>query len=91
VSNVVGPSVPLYMAGARLVGLYPMGPLIANAGLNVTVLTLDGAVDVGVIACPGLVDDVAELADGFEKAVAALVELAGLADGRRSGSDEVGS
>lgn len=77
VSNVMGPTVPLYLAGARLVAIYPMGPLIANAGLNVTVLSLDGGVDLGVIACPELVDDVGEVADRFEAAVAELVALAG--------------
>jgi len=76
VSNVMGPPMSLYMAGARLVGIYPMGPLIANAGLNVTVLSLDGAIDVGVIGCPELVEDVGELADRFADALNDLVELA---------------
>ena len=66
---------PLYLAGARLVALYPMGPLIANTGLNLTVLSHDGKVDVGIIACPDLVDDVSEVADRFVAAVAELVGL----------------
>jgi diacylglycerol O-acyltransferase / wax synthase len=75
VSNMPGPPMPLYLAGARLVALYPMGPLIANTGLNLTVLSHDGKVDVGIIACPDLVDDVGEVADRFVAAVAELVEL----------------
>lgn len=75
VSNMPGPPMPLYLAGARLVALYPMGPLIANTGLNLTVLSHDGKVDVGIIACPDLVDDVGELADRFVAAVAELVEV----------------
>ena len=75
VSNMPGPPMPLYLAGARLVALYPMGPLIANTGLNLTVLSHDGKVDVGIIACPDLVDDVSEVADRF---VAAVGELVGL-------------
>jgi diacylglycerol O-acyltransferase / wax synthase len=76
VSNVAGPPVPLYLAGARLVGCYPMGPLIGNTGLNLSVLSRTGALDVGVIACPDLVDDVRAVADGFVAAVADLLEAA---------------
>jgi hypothetical protein len=53
-----------------------MGPLVANTGLNLTVLSHDGNVDIGIIACPDLVDDVGELADRFVDAVAALVAIA---------------
>ncbi len=81
VSNVAGPPMPLYLAGARLVALYPMGPLIANSGLNLTVLSHDGVVDVGIIACPDLVDDIGALADGFVQAVSTLVGLSGRAGG----------
>jgi diacylglycerol O-acyltransferase / wax synthase len=72
VSSIPGPPVPLYIAGATLEATYPMGPLIEGSGLNVTVLTNLGNVDVGIIACPDLVPDVAELARGFEAGVAEL-------------------
>ena len=58
VSNVPGPPIPLYLAGARVVATYPMGPLIGNTGLNLTVLSQTGDLNIGVIACPDLVDDV---------------------------------
>jgi diacylglycerol O-acyltransferase / wax synthase len=76
VSNVAGPPIPLYLAGARLVGTYPMGPLIGNTGLNLTVLSQTGDLDVGVIACPDLVDDVRAIADGFITAVGDLLAAA---------------
>ena len=38
-------------------------------------LSHDGKVDVGIIACPDLVDDVSEVADRFVAAVAELVGL----------------
>ena len=75
VSNVAGPPIPLYLAGARLVGTYPMGPLITS-GLNLTVFSIDGWLDIGVIACPDLVDDVDDLVDGFVDAVAELLVAA---------------
>ena len=76
VSNMAGPPIPLYLAGARLVATYPMGPLIGNTGLNLTVLSQTGDLDVGVIACPDLVDDVRSIADEFVGAVAELLDLA---------------
>jgi WS/DGAT/MGAT family acyltransferase len=74
VSSIPGPPVPLYIAGSTLEATYPMGPLMEGSGLNVTVLTNLGNVDVGIIACPDLVPDVADLARGFEAGVAELCD-----------------
>jgi len=65
VSNVIGPPIPLYCAGARLLATYPMGPLIEGAGLNLTVLSQVGDLDVGVMTCPELVDDADAITAGF--------------------------
>jgi WS/DGAT/MGAT family acyltransferase len=76
VSNVPGPPVPLYAAGARVVGVFPFGPLLEGAGLNLTVLSNTGHVDFGVIACRELVPDVWDIADGFGEAVLELKKAA---------------
>ncbi len=65
VSNVPGPPFPLYIAGSRLVGLYPMGPIFDGAGLNVTVLSYLDSIDVGLIACRELVPQLWNLADAI--------------------------
>ena len=39
VSNVPGPPFDLFMAGAKVEAMYPMGPLLYGGGLNVTVLS----------------------------------------------------
>ena len=57
VSNVPGPPIPLYTAGARVEAIYPLGPLLPGSGLNVTVLSNLGNVDFGFLACPDLVPD----------------------------------
>jgi diacylglycerol O-acyltransferase / wax synthase len=75
-SNVPGPPTPLYMAGARLVGLYPLGPLTDGAGLNVTVLSQGERVGFGIITCPDLVPEVWDLADAIPGALRQLVEAA---------------
>jgi hypothetical protein len=76
VSNVPGPPIPLYTAGAQVVGVYPFGPLLEGAGLNLTVLSNMGHVDFGVIACRELVPDVWDIADGFAEAVLLLKKRA---------------
>ena len=76
VSNVPGPPIPLYTAGAQVVGVFPFGPLLEGAGLNLTVLSNMGHVDFGVIACRELVPDVWDIADGFAEAVVLLKKAA---------------
>jgi hypothetical protein len=72
ISNVPGPPIPLYAAGARVKGVIPFGPLLEGAGLNITVLSNMGNVDFGVIGCRELVPDIWDIADGFAAAVADL-------------------
>ena len=76
VSNVPGPPIPLFAAGAQVKGVFPFGPLLEGAGLNLTVLSNMGHVDFGVIACRELVPDVWDIADGFGEAVLELKKLA---------------
>jgi diacylglycerol O-acyltransferase / wax synthase len=73
-SNVPGPPIPLYLAGARLVGLYPLGPITDGAGLNVTVLSQEQRIGFGFVTCPDLVPDVWEMADAVPEALAELVD-----------------
>ena len=75
-SNVPGPPVPLYLAGARLVGIYPLGPVMDGAGLNVTVLSQEDRVGFGIVACPELVPDVWQIADAIPEALHELVKRA---------------
>jgi diacylglycerol O-acyltransferase / wax synthase len=76
VSNVPGPPIPLYCAGARVLATYPMGPILEGAGLNLTVLSNMGNVDFGAIACREMVPDLWDIATGFEQAVALLTKAA---------------
>ncbi len=76
VSNMMGPPVPLYYGGARVEAVYPMGPVGEGVGLNVTLLSNMGRIDVGVLACRELVPDPWEITDGFARGLAALLAAA---------------
>ncbi|WP_415823530.1 WS/DGAT/MGAT family O-acyltransferase [Mycobacterium basiliense] len=65
VSNVPGPQVPLYMLGCEVNAMYPLGPIFHGSGLNVTVMSLNGKLDVGLVSCPELLPDLWEMADEF--------------------------
>ena len=78
ISNVPGPPVPLYYAGAELIAAYPMGPIMEGGGLNITVMSYRDRVDIGFMACRELVPDVWDLPDHVDAAMAELLEAAGL-------------
>jgi len=56
ISNVPGPAFPLYFAGAKLVAMYPLGPIFDGAGLNITVLSYMDQLFFGLIGCREVVD-----------------------------------
>jgi diacylglycerol O-acyltransferase / wax synthase len=62
VSNFPGPAIPLYCAGMRMIGAYPMGPLGVGTGLNITVQTYLDTLWFGVVACPDTIPEPGKLA-----------------------------
>ncbi len=80
VSNVPGPNFPLYLAGARMVAMYPLGPIIEGVGVNVTVFSYLDTLYAGVQGCWDLVPDVEVIARGMEESLAGLVAEANRRD-----------
>jgi WS/DGAT/MGAT family acyltransferase len=76
VSNVRGPAAPLWLAGHRLVAVYPSGPVAEGAGVNVTAISYLGTMFVGVTTCRRLVPEAWALADHLTDGFAALVKAA---------------
>ena len=72
ISNVPGPPVPLYFVGARVDALYPLGPVFHGAGLNITVMSSNGHMHVGLIGCGDALPDIADLAGDFNDELDAL-------------------
>lgn len=77
VSNVPGPNVPLYFAGRRADRLYALGPIFDGAPLNVTAVSFDGTLGIGLIACPDRLPDLAVLAGALEVAFEELAVAVG--------------
>jgi WS/DGAT/MGAT family acyltransferase len=62
ISNVPGPTMALYMAGAKMLTYYPVSIVVHSMGLNVTVQSYNGSLDFGLIACRKAMPDLPELA-----------------------------
>ena len=74
VSNVPGPRVGLYCAGARLEEIYPIGPVHETSGLNVTLFSYGSTVHVGLNADADMVPDVGVIGQRIQGSVAELVQ-----------------
>jgi diacylglycerol O-acyltransferase / wax synthase len=69
VSNVPGPPVPLYLAGARLQELFPMMPTMGNLTLVVAVLSYAGQLNLTAIADQDSCPDLAVFTQGVRNAL----------------------
>jgi diacylglycerol O-acyltransferase / wax synthase len=50
ISNVPGPPVPLYLAGAKFLSFHPLSIIVHGLALNITIQTYAGHVDFGIVA-----------------------------------------
>ncbi len=78
ISNVPGPPVPLYLAGAKLLETYPVSIVTHGLGLNITLQSYAGRLEFGLLADRGALPRAEPLARGIERAVHRLIELAPL-------------
>ncbi|MGL5002375.1 MAG: WS/DGAT domain-containing protein, partial [Casimicrobium sp.] len=76
ISNVPGPQVPLFLAGAQMRTFFPVSIIVHGIALNITVQTYCGSVDFGVVACKKAVPDLHKLTDAVNSAFDELVALA---------------
>jgi WS/DGAT/MGAT family acyltransferase len=73
-SNVRGAPVPVYLAGAQVLHNYPMGPLLGTA-FNLTLLSYDGSLDMGLHLDPAAVSEPELLRRCLEDAIGDLVAV----------------
>jgi len=68
ISNVPGPPVPLYLAGAKFLTFHPLSIILHGLALNITIQTYAGHVDFGIIADKKALPHARDLAKAIEEA-----------------------
>jgi diacylglycerol O-acyltransferase len=74
VSNVPGPPVPLYAAGARVTSVFPVIPISDGHALSLGVLSYDGAMHFAAYADPVTLPEAAELPSLLSLALLDMLE-----------------
>ncbi len=83
ISNVPGPSFPLYTCGAELEAMYPMGPITDGVGLNITIFSYRSGIHFGLVACRESVPDVDRISQHLQESLDELVKAAAARTGER--------
>lgn len=73
-STIPGPPMPLYMGGAKLLSICPVGPLADGVGLTISVMTYEGVANFTITACPDYLPDVQSLAEHIRAAYEDLLQ-----------------
>jgi diacylglycerol O-acyltransferase / wax synthase len=82
-ANVPGPPVPLYLAGAPVLELFPMVPLMANVSIGIGALSYAGQFNLTAVADRDLCPDLEVFAEGAYRSLDALAASVGVhADAR---------
>jgi len=76
VSNVRGPDLPIYLAGAQMVAFAPISIALDGVGLNVTGFSYHGQMWVCAVSCREMMPDPGFFADCMRQAFTELVEAA---------------
>jgi diacylglycerol O-acyltransferase / wax synthase len=84
ISNVPGPPIPVYAAGARLIAHYPVSVVTDGLALNLTVIGYLGQLHFGLIAARERVPDVDRINDWIEEELAVLLAAARAEQQRRA-------
>jgi WS/DGAT/MGAT family acyltransferase len=74
ISNVPGPPVTLYLAGAKVAAYFPVSIVTHGFALNITLNSYAGFMEFGLIADPDAVDGLTEIAAGLRHGLTELME-----------------
>jgi diacylglycerol O-acyltransferase / wax synthase len=78
-ADLPGPPIPLYLAGARLLEVFPMLPLIGSVSLGVGALSYAGQLNIMAVADLASCPDLDVFARGVRKELLAMAESVGMA------------
>ncbi|MBK9521312.1 MAG: wax ester/triacylglycerol synthase family O-acyltransferase [Rhodocyclaceae bacterium] len=73
ISNVPGPNITLYFAGAKQISTYPVSIPYHGMALNITLQSYNGWLDFGLIGCRRVMPDIADLGKYMQAAHAELL------------------
>lgn len=76
ISNVPGPPVPVYLAGARMLAHYPLSIVLDGLALNVTLIGYHGGLHFGLVADREVVPDLDLVVEWLAEELAELLEAA---------------
>jgi WS/DGAT/MGAT family acyltransferase len=74
VSNVAGPRSPLYLAGATVLATYPVSVITDGMGINITVMSYRGSLDIGIVADRDQIPDLDKLIEYLREELTVLTE-----------------
>lgn len=75
ISNVPGPTEPLYLAGARMDGMYPISLLTHGNALNITCISYAGTLNFGIIGARDNLPHLQHLALALGDAVEEIAQI----------------
>jgi WS/DGAT/MGAT family acyltransferase len=77
ISNVPGPTKPLYFNGAKLEGSYPLSIPHNGQAMNITVTSYNGSLEFGIVGCRRTVPHLQRLLTYLEESLQELTEAVG--------------
>jgi WS/DGAT/MGAT family acyltransferase len=89
ISNVAGPTAPLYAAGARMTTYWPLSIVGHGLGLNITVISYAGAMGFGFTAARSAIPDPRELSAALLASLDELVASSHIAPAKPARSKAV--
>ena len=76
ISNVPGPQIPIYLAGAKLLTMYPVMPLGETLALAIAVTSLGGTMGFGITSDWDSMPDIDDFASDMSNAILDLKKAA---------------
>jgi diacylglycerol O-acyltransferase / wax synthase len=71
-ANVPGPAVPLYFAGARILEMFPVVPILGNVSVGIGALSYAGQFNITAVADRDLVPDLERFVTGLRRSLDVL-------------------
>lgn len=86
ITNVPGPPVPIYAAGARVHSAFGMAPILDGLGLILVIISYHGRISIGISSCEQIVPDPDKMAECFALSLDELEHAVSQADPATLGS-----